>query len=44
MVNNGLWWVAKDVCDILGLSDVSMSLSRLDTDEKATSKVCTLGG
>lgn len=27
-------WVAKDVCDILGLSDVSMSIKRLEDDEK----------
>lgn len=38
------WWVAKDVCDVLELSDVSMSVSRLDDDEKGTSKVCTPGG
>lgn len=29
------WWVAKDVCDILDLSDVTMSLSRLDEDERS---------
>lgn len=28
------WWVAKDVCEILGLSDVSISLKNLDEDEK----------
>ena len=38
------WWVAKDVCDILELSDVSMTVARLDEDEKGTSKVCTPGG
>lgn len=38
------WWVAKDVCDILELSDVSMSVSRLDEDEKGTSQIDTLGG
>jgi len=27
------WWVAKDVCDILGIDNVSMALSRLDEDE-----------
>lgn len=34
MVNNEPWWVAKDVCDILELSDVSKSVARLDNDEK----------
>ncbi|NET40566.1 BRO family protein [Okeania sp. SIO2B3] len=28
------WFVAKDLCDVLELSDVSMSLKRLDDDEK----------
>lgn len=29
------WFVAKDVCDVLGLSDVSMSVQPLDDDEKS---------
>lgn len=33
MVNNEPWWVLKDVCDVLGLSDASMTASRLDEDE-----------
>jgi hypothetical protein len=32
--NGEPWFVAKDVCDILGLSDVSMSVQNLDDDEK----------
>jgi anti-repressor protein len=43
-VNDDPWFVAKDVCDILDLSDVSMSLNRLDDDEKDTSSICTPGG
>lgn len=31
-----VWFVAKDVCDILGLADVSSSLRSLDDDEKMT--------
>ncbi len=38
------FFVAKDVCDILELSDVSMATRNLDDDEKGTSKVCTPGG
>ena len=38
------WWVAKDVCSILGLSDVAMSLQRLDNDEKGTNTIGTPGG
>ena len=33
-IENSPWFVAKDVCDALELSDVSMSVSRLDDDEK----------
>jgi hypothetical protein len=44
MVGGEPRFVAKDVCDVLDLSDVSMSISRLDDDEKGTSKVCTPGG
>lgn len=28
------WFVAKDVCDVLGLNNVSQALTRLDDDEK----------
>ena len=40
----GFLFCAKDVCDALGLSDVSMSVRSLDDDEKGTKKVCTPGG
>lgn len=33
--DNEPWFVAKDVCDILGHSNVSMALDRLDDDERA---------
>ena len=32
--NGDLWWVLKDVCDVLGLSNPTMIASRLDEDEK----------
>ena len=38
------WFVAKDVCDILGIADPSMALSRLDEDEKGTTSVGTTAG
>lgn len=44
MIGNGPFWVAKDVCDVLGLDNVSMALDRLDDDEKGVSIVDTLGG
>ncbi len=37
------WWVAKDVCDVLGLSDVSMSVAPLDDDEKLTQALLVSG-
>ena len=44
MKDNDPWWIAKDVCEVLGLSDVSMSVRSLEKDEKDTSNICTLGG
>lgn len=38
------WFVAKDICVILSLSNVSDALSRLDEDEKGIASVDTLGG
>ena len=43
-IDGEIWFVAKDICDILELSDVSMSTQGLDDDEKGTSKICTPGG
>jgi prophage antirepressor-like protein len=45
-INEGdtIWFVAKDVCESLGLDDTSKAVSRLDEDEKGTKKVRTLGG
>jgi prophage antirepressor-like protein len=38
------WFVAKDVCDILGHTNSRMALEMLDDDEKGVSKVYTPGG
>ena len=38
------WFVAKDVCDVLEIGNTSMSIARLDDDEKGFSTVDTLGG
>ena len=37
-------FLAKDVAEWIGHSDVSMMLKKIDEDEKVTSIVCTLGG
>lgn len=34
MINNEPWFVAKDVCDVLGLSNSRKATSALDTDER----------
>ena len=45
VVQNGEpWFVAKDICDTLGLSNNRMSLERIDNDEKGVSLIDTLGG
>lgn len=38
------WFVAKDVCSILGIANHSDALSRLDEDEKGVGTTDTLGG
>ncbi|MDY2648764.1 MAG: Bro-N domain-containing protein [Pyramidobacter porci] len=38
------WFVAKDVCDVLGLMNSREALSSLDEDEKGVSNTDTLGG
>lgn len=38
------WFVAKDVCDILELGDVSKAVSRLPEIMKGTNSILTLGG
>src|SRR5690625_2230511 len=37
--NNELWFVAKDVCDILELSNPTKAVSRLDDDERSNFKL-----
>lgn len=43
-VNDAPWWVARDVADILGLSNMHSSLALLDEDEKGVHSVETPGG
>jgi anti-repressor protein len=42
--NGEAWFVAKDVCEILKLSDVSKAVARLGERMKGTSSIRTLGG
>ena len=38
------WFVAKDVCEILGTRITSMAVAELDDDEKGVSNADTPGG
>ncbi|MES1996392.1 MAG: Bro-N domain-containing protein [Pseudomonadota bacterium] len=44
MVAGEPWFIAKDICGVLGLSNTSQALSRLDEDEKGVILSDTLGG
>ena len=35
-IDNEPWFIAKDVCDLLGLSNSRKATSKLDEDEKNT--------
>lgn len=39
MIDSDPWFVAKDVCDILDMSDTEVALRKLDDDEKLTRKI-----
>ena len=44
MVDGEPWFVGKDICESLGLTNSRMSINRLDNDEKGVSSIDTLGG
>ena len=37
--NGKPWWVASDVCEVLGLSNTTEALKGLDEDEKSTLRI-----
>ena len=41
---DGLWWVLRDVCQVLGLAEPHRVASRLDDDEKGRTLMTTPGG
>jgi len=43
LIENEPWFVAKDICDVLGLTNPSESLKALDYDEKLTSEILRAG-
>ena len=44
MENGEPWWVAADVCEVLGIDKHRDAVSRLDEDERGSVLVDTLGG
>jgi anti-repressor protein len=38
------WFVAKDVCAVLGIEQATRAVEPLDDDEKGVSSIHTLGG
>ncbi|MNW52735.1 hypothetical protein D3C74_302670 [compost metagenome] len=42
--NGEPWWVAKDICDVLEISNSRDALTRIDDDEKGVVSTDTLGG
>lgn len=44
VINNEPWFVAKDVCRVLGIEKYRDAMSRLDEDERGSVLVDTLGG
>lgn len=44
MVDGEPWFVGKDICDALDLTNSRMSINRLDEDEKGISSIDTPGG
>ncbi len=39
-----IWFIAKDIADVLGYSDTQVMTRRLDDDEKGMQNLETLGG
>jgi prophage antirepressor-like protein len=35
-INDEPWWIASDVCEVLGLENITMALQKLDSDERDT--------
>ena len=44
MKGDQTWFVAKDVCDILGIANPRDAIAEFDDDEKGVVKADTLGG
>lgn len=43
VIDDAPWWVAKDVCGVLGLDDVRRAVERLDDDEKLSGEILQSG-
>lgn len=43
LIGDDVWFIAKDICDVLGLSDVSRAVEKLEDDEKLIRKIFVSG-
>lgn len=43
LIGDDVWFIAKDICDVLGLSDVSHAVEKLEDDEKLIRKIFVSG-
>lgn len=43
-INNEPWFIAKDLCDVINISNYRDAIERLDDDEKGVALTDTLGG
>lgn len=44
IIDDAIWWVLKDVCDVINIKNPADTYNRLDDDEKGVGLVDTLGG
>ena len=44
LIDGEHWFLAKDVCEVLGIAKYRDAISDLDDDERGSVKVDTLGG
>lgn len=44
IVDGEPWFVARDICNVIGLANVAMAMARLSDDEKALEQIQTAGG
>jgi hypothetical protein len=44
LIDEAPWWVANDLCKLLGINNARQAVARLDDDQKGVTQADTLGG